>query len=101
MLHRSRPMRRTVVTLTLTVVAAIVVWWLAADRIRSLWPHLFRPVSPHEQYARSLEQANLDDTAMGRAWLTSAASALAQPRGVTLPFSASGSFDSAMSGSIA
>ena len=94
-------MRRTVIALTLTVAAAIVVWWLAADRIRSLWPDLFRPVSQHEQYARSLEQANLDDTAMGRAWLTSAASALAQPRRVTLPFSASGSFDAAMPAAIA
>ncbi|HVL67751.1 MAG TPA: M23 family metallopeptidase [Vicinamibacterales bacterium] len=41
--------------------------------------------TPHEQYARSLEQAGLADTALARDWLAAAARALAEPKNARLP----------------
>ncbi|MCC7054436.1 MAG: M23 family metallopeptidase [Gemmatimonadaceae bacterium] len=43
------------------------------------------PRSAHERYARSLRDAGLDSTAMGREWLAAGDSALRSPYQVTLP----------------
>lgn len=87
--------------IVMSIAASTVTWWVAADRLRSLWPHLMRPISPHERYARALKQANLHDTMLGDAWLSAAMSAIRQPQDVTLPFSATGSFDAASTAALA
>lgn len=46
--------------------------------------------TPHEAYARKLRQAGLDQTALGRDWLTAADRALRDSLVVTLPFQETG-----------
>lgn len=44
-----------------------------------------QPRTPHEQYARSLREAGLDSTAIGRDWLLASDSALRSPLALALP----------------
>src|SRR5690606_3196039 len=44
------------------------------------------PATPHERYARVLEDAGLMETAMGRDWLAAADAALESPVPVSLPY---------------
>ena len=44
------------------------------------------PATPHERYARVLEDAGLLETALGRDWLAAADSALVSPVPVSLPY---------------
>jgi peptidoglycan LD-endopeptidase LytH len=78
------------VTVALVSTAA---WWIAGDRLRTLWPLVVE--SPHEQFARSLADAHLDETTMGRAWLGAAAAALDRPAPLQLPAELRGRFDPA------
>jgi len=71
------------------------VWYFGDDRIRSLWSDVVAPLSPHARYARALKEAGLDETALGRDWVSRADEAVAAPSGATLPFEASGTFDAA------
>ncbi len=48
--------------------------------------------SAHEQYARSLADAGLDGTALGRDWLAAAEHSLTSPNTVALPFREAGYF---------
>jgi peptidoglycan LD-endopeptidase LytH len=48
---------------------------------------VIRPASPHEQYARAMRQAGLDDTALGLDWIAAGERALRAPVHVALPFS--------------
>src|SRR5687767_4887162 len=50
------------------------------------------PNSAHERYAQGLERAGLAETALGRDWVTAAASAIRQPLTVALPFQEAGYF---------
>ena len=50
----------------------------------------FPPAFPHEEYARSLRQAGLDRTALGRDWLAAAEGALETALNVTLPYRETG-----------
>ena len=43
--------------------------------------------TPHEQYAKALDQAGLGETALARDWLDAAQQALAQPKAASLPLS--------------
>jgi murein DD-endopeptidase MepM/ murein hydrolase activator NlpD len=52
----------------------------------------FPPPFPHEDYARSLGQAGLDQTAIGRDWLAAAQGALQTTLVVTLPHRETGYF---------
>jgi murein DD-endopeptidase MepM/ murein hydrolase activator NlpD len=52
----------------------------------------FPPSFPHEEYARSLRQAGLDQTALGRDWLAAAHGALQTTLRVTLPYRETGYF---------
>jgi peptidoglycan LD-endopeptidase LytH len=52
----------------------------------------FPPAFPHEEYARSLRQAGLDRTALGRDWLAAAEGALETALSVTLPYRETGYF---------
>ncbi len=88
-------MRRAGILFVLIVSAAAFTWWAAGDRIRALWPRLVQPTSPHERYARALQDAGLHDTALARAWTDGANTALLQPTTVTLPISAEGTFEAA------
>lgn len=47
----------------------------------------FEPSASHQDYAEALSRLDLDETAMGTAWLTAAADALAAPAVVDTPFS--------------
>ena len=86
-------MRRPGALLILLFTLAAAALWVVGDRVGDWWPLVRR--SPHEQYARRLADAHLDDTALGRSWLTTASRALAQPVASALPFSANGVFDPA------
>ena len=85
--------RRVAILFAVALAGAIAAWWLAGERIRAVWPQLVPRRSPHEQYARALEQADLRDTAMGREWLNAASTALQNPRAASAPFSAEGIFE--------
>jgi murein DD-endopeptidase MepM/ murein hydrolase activator NlpD len=52
----------------------------------------FPPSFPHEEYARTLRQAGLDQTAMGRDWLAAAQGALQPTLTVTPPYRETGYF---------
>lgn len=53
---------------------------------------IFQQATPHEEYARRLRQARLDETALGRDWLRAADQALRDSLTITLPFQESGFF---------
>jgi murein DD-endopeptidase MepM/ murein hydrolase activator NlpD len=56
---------------------------------------------PHEEYARSLRQAGLDQTALGRDWLTVAERALHTTLAVALPYRETGYFAPEEPGAVA
>jgi murein DD-endopeptidase MepM/ murein hydrolase activator NlpD len=49
--------------------------------------------TPHERYARSLRDAGLDQTALGREWLAAADTSLNAAHVITLPFREAGYYD--------
>src|SRR5438128_814641 len=53
---------------------------------------LFRPSSPHEQYAGSLRTAHLDRTALGLDWLSAGNRALSDSLVISVPYRESGYF---------
>ncbi|RAK03160.1 SH3 domain-containing protein [Larkinella arboricola] len=53
---------------------------------------LFRPASPHEQYAKSLRDARLERTALGTDWLNTADRALKDSVMINAPYRESGYF---------
>ncbi len=53
---------------------------------------LFRKLSPHEQYAQTLNNAGLQHTALGKAWAMAAESSLRRPLSIKIPFKESGYF---------
>jgi peptidoglycan LD-endopeptidase LytH len=59
------------------------------------------PAFPHEDYARSLRQAGLDRTGLGRDWLAAAERALLMPLSVTLPYRETGYFAPEEAGAVA
>jgi murein DD-endopeptidase MepM/ murein hydrolase activator NlpD len=61
----------------------------------------FSPSFPHDEYARSLRQASLDGTALGRDWLAAAERALHTTLTVTLPYRETGYFAPDEPGAIA
>ena len=64
----------------------------ACGRVNDALRHAARPESPHERYARSLRDAGLDSTALGRDWLAAAERSLGGAAPVTLPFREAGYF---------
>ena len=76
-----RPYRMGVLLLPLFVVVM-----LGACRTREIVEEAYEPSSSHEEYREGLVAMELDDTAMGRAWLTQAEAALRTPHTVTIPF---------------
>lgn len=53
---------------------------------------IFRPSSPHEQYAGSLRTAKLDQTALGTDWLAAGNRALSDSLRISIPYRESGYF---------
>ncbi len=47
---------------------------------------LFVGYTPHERYERSIKRAGIDQTALGRAWLAAATSALEHPIDISSPY---------------
>ena len=100
MLHfAAAEMRRIAWSVVIVGLAAALAWWLAGDRLRLLWPLVHE--SPHQRFARALADADLDDTTMGRAWLSAAQSALERPSPVRLPAELTGRFDPASPSALA
>ncbi|QJX48490.1 peptidoglycan DD-metalloendopeptidase family protein [Hymenobacter taeanensis] len=81
MLHRLRALPAVVLVLFLT----------ACSQSQTL-QGIFQKSTPHEEYARRLRQARLDETALGRDWLRAAEQALHDSLTITLPFQESGFF---------
>ena len=63
---------------------------LAACAPSTVLRPILPPSFPHGEYARSLRQAGLDQTALGRDWLAAAEHALLTPLSVTLPYRETG-----------
>lgn len=55
---------------------------------------VFKQQTPHERYAASIKSAKLDETALGKKWLTAADNALQDSITITLPFKETGYFAS-------
>ena len=70
-----------------SIAVALVLGCDARERLQDS----LRPTSPHERYARSLHEAGLDSTALGREWSASAVVWTAAPL-VQLPFRETGYF---------
>jgi len=64
----------------------------ACGGVNSALHRAARPESPHERYARSLRDAGLDATALGRDWLAAAERSLTTATPVALPFREAGYF---------
>jgi peptidoglycan LD-endopeptidase LytH len=64
----------------------------ACGGVNSALREAARPESPHERYARSLRDAGLGATALGRDWLTAAERSLTAAAPVALPFREAGYF---------
>ncbi|RZM27442.1 MAG: hypothetical protein EOO88_13150 [Pedobacter sp.] len=54
--------------------------------------NLFKTGTPHELYLRKLSSSGLDQTAMGKAWISSSAQSLTKPVVIKLPYRESGYF---------
>jgi peptidoglycan LD-endopeptidase LytH len=101
MVHRKRTCdgcselrtRQVAVNLLIVVAFGVLTWWVAGERLREAWPRLWPLRSPHERYARALEDANLHGTAVGQAWLSAASTALHDAQDASSPFSTDGTFD--------
>ncbi len=72
--------------LPLVVLLLIAIVLFGACRTREIVEEAYEPSNSHEEYQRSLVAMELDDTAMGRAWLTQAEAALEAPHVVSVPF---------------
>lgn len=81
MLHRLRALPAVLLALLLT----------ACSQSQTL-QGIFQKSTPHEEYARRLRQARLDETALGRDWLRAADQALHDSLTITLPFQERGFF---------
>lgn len=69
-------------TLVVVLLAVLVMGCERVQEIREQW----RPPHLHGQYAQMLSNAGLDDTALGKAWLTTASQLLNEGIPLTLPF---------------
>lgn len=85
--------------MVLAIIMALAVQLTACDR--SELRQRMNDGTAHEQYARSLADAGLDGTALGRDWLESASHALTSPTTVALPFREAGYFAPDEAGAIA
>lgn len=52
----------------------------------------FSKKTPHEKYSEGLQSAGLNQTELGRQWLTAAGKSLSQPLTITLPYKETGYF---------
>src|ERR1700754_1628021 len=59
---------------------------------------IFASKTAHEKYTDNLNKAGLDQTALGRSWLTAAGKALQQPLSISLPFKETGYFSATQPG---
>jgi murein DD-endopeptidase MepM/ murein hydrolase activator NlpD len=90
-------MRGRALVLLVSGVAALLSACAAPTTLR----RAFVPAYPHEEYARSLRQAGLDQTALGRDWLAASDRALRTTLSVTLPYRETGYFAPEEAGAVA
>lgn len=95
-------MKRSLLPRQLRLAGAAALMLVAAcdlgERLRELG---VEPQTAHERYARALQSAGLDSTALGRDWLVAADSVLRAPHDVTLPFREAGAFSRAEARAVA
>ncbi|TVR89410.1 MAG: M23 family metallopeptidase [Spirochaetaceae bacterium] len=72
------------IAMTLLLLAVVLV--LGSCRTREIVEEAYEPSASHEEYRRSLMAMELDDTALGRAWLSQADAALEAPHTISIPF---------------
>jgi murein DD-endopeptidase MepM/ murein hydrolase activator NlpD len=92
---RSAPHGRAASILCVRGVLALVIGvvvLLSACAPSTMLRRAFPPAFPHEEYAQSLRQAGLDQTALGRDWLAAAQGALHTTLRVTPPHRETGYF---------
>ncbi|WP_303311409.1 M23 family metallopeptidase [Hymenobacter sp. BT730] len=70
----------------------LLLLFTACGKQQTLQGLFHQPTTPHEVYARKLQQVGLDHTALGRDWLSAAEKALHDSLVVTLPFEETGFF---------
>ncbi len=63
-----------------------VLFATGCEQVESIQSRFERRLTPHEQYAVSLEEAGLTATALGRSWIDASTVALAEASPVDLPF---------------
>jgi murein DD-endopeptidase MepM/ murein hydrolase activator NlpD len=80
--------------------ALVVALLVSACAPSATFRRILPPDFPHEEYAQSLRQAGLDQTALGREWLGAAERALRSPLSVTLPYRETGYFSPAEPGAV-
>jgi len=83
-MHRVTVSHRSAFTLPLTFLLAVVLP-VACSPTSAFRSFGSKPSTAYEQYAKSLRDAGLDKTGMGREWLAASDSALRTPLSATLP----------------
>jgi peptidoglycan LD-endopeptidase LytH len=83
---------RSAAKLLLVLAVAATGWHYRAELLRYL-PATVVATSPHAQYAAALRARGLDETELGRKWLTVADAAVAEPRAIGAAFTHHGEFD--------
>lgn len=80
------------VWIIVVIVVGGLAFWLGRQSIPEL-RDAFSPPTPHERYARRLEEAGLMDAALGRLWLRASERALVEAPAVEAPFRETGYLD--------
>ncbi|MFB3134037.1 MAG: hypothetical protein ACE10K_16080, partial [Rhodothermales bacterium] len=62
---------------TITLLLGGMLLVAGCEQVESIQSRFERPLTPHEQYAVSLEEAGLTTTALGRSWIDASTLALA------------------------
>ena len=71
---------------TITLLLGSVLLATGCEQVESIQSRFERRLTPHEQYAASLEEAGLTATALGRSWIDASTYALAEASPAPLPF---------------
>lgn len=70
--------------------SAFFLIWLASCNTPG--PGVFSKRTPHEQYAKSISDAGLHSTALGRSWFAAAEQGISKPLTITIPYKETGYF---------
>ena len=74
----------------LFIQSAFLLLWLGSCSTSG--PGVFTKRTPHEQYAKSINDAGLQSTALGRSWFAAAEQGISNPLTITIPYKETGYF---------